>query len=348
MTSRHKAELTTAALALPLLYLLSPLLVYASATVLGVSRGMDNAFADFLDVFYEPAQRLTEKWELYDRFIVWCLEVTGQKQSSQASSNSPLSRRRDWNRLRFTMLLCQIGPENNFGQPAIRTSFDNGFDCFPRSGFIRANYYPLVPLKIRHQPRDGSDLLDRELHTIDQHFPAWGGRDLQSSIPIAGRMGDQELAPTGLTSVADQVVTRYRRIRRIIDLKDVAIPNGVRKPLPELLDRQSQPWIPRATTYHARSRYFENRNIMNRTSDVRRFGRRDFNLDLSFRRLLRAADKGQRQSNREQRDFHLYPSIDELSATSTRHPPTELISTSSVTPTTSSTVVSPAATLSQP
>ena len=65
-------------LALPILYLASPLLVYAAASMMGRNRGMDNQFADLLDAFYEPAQRLTEKWELYKRFILWCLEITGQ------------------------------------------------------------------------------------------------------------------------------------------------------------------------------------------------------------------------------------------------------------------------------
>jgi len=60
------------------LYLASPLVVYATASLFHVDRGIDNAFADFLDAFYEPAQRLTEEWGFYDRFIVWTLKITGQ------------------------------------------------------------------------------------------------------------------------------------------------------------------------------------------------------------------------------------------------------------------------------
>ena len=59
-------------------YLFSPLLVYATASAFGVDRGIDNRFADFLDAFYEPAQRLTEKSEIYDRYILWCLDLTNQ------------------------------------------------------------------------------------------------------------------------------------------------------------------------------------------------------------------------------------------------------------------------------
>ena len=46
---------------------------------MGVDRGMDNGFADFLDMFFEPVQGLTERWELYDRYILWCLGITGQQ-----------------------------------------------------------------------------------------------------------------------------------------------------------------------------------------------------------------------------------------------------------------------------
>ncbi len=71
-------ELIAGLFGVVIFYLVSPLLVYAVASGMKVNRGMDNRFADFLDVIYEPAQRLTEQWDAYDRFIVWCIKITGQ------------------------------------------------------------------------------------------------------------------------------------------------------------------------------------------------------------------------------------------------------------------------------
>ena len=75
---RRVVEVVAYGLAALTLYLASPLIVYGTASLLKVNRGMDNAFADFLDEVYESAQRLTEKWGFYDRYILWCIEITGQ------------------------------------------------------------------------------------------------------------------------------------------------------------------------------------------------------------------------------------------------------------------------------
>ena len=78
MKKDHTIQIVCTVIALPVLYLVSPLLVYSVASLMKVNRGMDNRFADALDVLYEPAQRLTEKWQAYDQFILWCLKITGQ------------------------------------------------------------------------------------------------------------------------------------------------------------------------------------------------------------------------------------------------------------------------------
>ena len=78
--AKHRIVLFSAYLLAAIsVYLFSPLMVYAAASAVGVDRGIDNRFADFLDAFYEPAQRLTEISEMYDRYILWCLDLTGQQ-----------------------------------------------------------------------------------------------------------------------------------------------------------------------------------------------------------------------------------------------------------------------------